>query len=1471
VEDNDPEMELTLNLHTTLSCYKIATMQDDFSELEKNRSLNDTTAKLSCLLSCVTQMPTPREHVEQIRSCKFSIGQEDNPLIEDLHQAVKRLSAELYTKDVHFLMELIQNAEDNYYPPNVEPSLEFFITSRDITAVGAPATLLVFYNEMGFTSSNIESLCSVGRSTKKGKKQGSYIGEKGIGFKSVFLVMRQPYIFSNGYQIRFNEVPPMDTKIGYIVPEWVDEKPKIKDILEVYGGKHRTNTKLPNTIIILPLRPEKVEAVKYQLAKIHPEVILFMSKIKKLSILGDKKNFDNTISVSKEAIFQTLKDKQSETFILHLSSKENPKSSKPNGKCSYYMWKQKFPVKTQNKVEGREEVDNWVITLAFPRQERVTTRNKMGTGIYAFLPTEMVTGFPFIIQADFLLVSSRESITWDNTWNKGILDCIPSAFCSAFLFFVKNLAPASSRSYCCDKYLPINDPCYPELKRVRDAIRTKLKTQEVILCEHQFCTPLQARRILPAFRNILQKATDQCGLQKPSALWSSGVFVVHPCMDNSPSLEFLGVQYISYEWYSQCIQTPGFVAGLSEDLYVQVLWFLAEYWERGVSTNIHLFLLFKYECNGYLPSVGWTTLSDLSSSKGLKIYFSARVEDIGWLTRWNNELGDATNCKFMPKDTQMAMKKLCYNQCTSLHTWLKHYPKIVELSVSDFIKKVIEKAKASTSKEFVIRVTQLLHFSSENNYISSIEMANVCLQLPLVNDSGCIISTCEVKLVPAAIGNWAKLMGKNPWTAQGFVTLSPAYMNPPRCAGGLKGGQEEDIKFFMNNELQAKDIPHLRPPNAMLPGFSFPIGVEKALLLLEWIQNLTMNMKVSLPTEFKRSIVEGKWLKTYRGYQSPNMSFLLDAQWFTGGVELNDLYFIDSAFYKKPMADFRDALQELGVIVEYGKGCEVVYQHLQMHTDFKAITRLYKYLQRLKWTPSDRNSVKVWVPVDGGNGGEWKDAEMCVVHDDNGLFHERLEILENTYEAALLPYFSTHLGVPLGPKVEDYCNLWLHWIVHNHSVTGQECCSVWRNFLMHWSKYSSTIRLHLGTDSLKLPTCTNNGQIELCAPNETFVPDDLRLKELFQIESSRTKFAWYPNPSDPQIQLDLLFSIYNSLGARNISQGVEKNEVSVSKDNVLHKLRLGKRLFKKGLYRIVLGYLAHHTHKLSPDKRHEIMRTLLESSAYEVTMPFMVVYSVSLMREDGQTETIEATTYSPVHWEKHKKRILMHKSDGRNKRAKVSLATNFAETISRGLLPEYPSLVAGLSEMLKFGYILGFDEDVVNPMPQYKNFLLFEEDENFLSPFFQESNEDHVREQFSPEGWEKRLHVFQQAMDNMKEPASNSMKMKLVKLLFPSATPDKQHPKSCSGIHLMKVLGDACLKMLIASEVLGACDDETGEVMSFKLDNLISEEVLELGKCFGQGGNTNQAPSAAAVQECDFEMLKAIAGAATLRFYEAEV
>jgi hypothetical protein len=126
----------------------------------------------------------PYDFIERIRREKFGIGlnlsTEGQHLTDQLKSLVgrslERLSKELYNTDMHFVLELIQNADDNQY--DTKPSLIFVIDSNIIN---------IYNNELGFEESHIQALCDIGKSTK-GKHQQGYIGQKGIGFKSVFTV-----------------------------------------------------------------------------------------------------------------------------------------------------------------------------------------------------------------------------------------------------------------------------------------------------------------------------------------------------------------------------------------------------------------------------------------------------------------------------------------------------------------------------------------------------------------------------------------------------------------------------------------------------------------------------------------------------------------------------------------------------------------------------------------------------------------------------------------------------------------------------------------------------------------------------------------------------------------------------------------------------------------------------------------------------------------------------------------------------------------------------------------------------------------------------------------------------------------------------------------------------------------------------------------------------------------------------------
>ncbi|KAH7202459.1 hypothetical protein DER44DRAFT_669606 [Fusarium oxysporum] len=119
------------------------------------------------------------------------------------------LSSQLYTKSTHFLLELIQNADDNTYT----------CTSPTLSFSYKPGSLRVDCNEEGFTAENVEAICSINKSTKSGKTSyGEYIGEKGIGFKSVFKIADVVWISSGEFTFKFDKAKCL----GMVTPIWAD-------------------------------------------------------------------------------------------------------------------------------------------------------------------------------------------------------------------------------------------------------------------------------------------------------------------------------------------------------------------------------------------------------------------------------------------------------------------------------------------------------------------------------------------------------------------------------------------------------------------------------------------------------------------------------------------------------------------------------------------------------------------------------------------------------------------------------------------------------------------------------------------------------------------------------------------------------------------------------------------------------------------------------------------------------------------------------------------------------------------------------------------------------------------------------------------------------------------------------------------------------------------------------------------------
>ncbi|KAI3791107.1 hypothetical protein L2E82_04713 [Cichorium intybus] len=316
-----------------------------------------------------------------------------------LGRALHCLSQELYSQDSHFLLELVQNADDNVYPCEVEPTLTFILQEGGV---------VVLNNEKGFSVENIKALCDVGNSTKKEPSAG-YIGKKGIGFKSVFRVTDAPEIHSNGFHIKFDI---SDGQIGFVLPTII---PPCN--IDYFTKLISTNTqKNWNTCIVLPFKSKKhepfsVENLISMFSDLHPSLLLFLHRLKCIKFRNLLN--DSLIIMRKEIVGDG---------IVNVSFGEQ--------KMTWFVKSSKLQ---SNHI--RHDVKTTEISIALMLEN---SDDEIGNYIpkldhqpvFAFLPLRSY-GLKFIIQADFILPSSREEVDGDSPWNQWLLSEFPNLFVSA--------------------------------------------------------------------------------------------------------------------------------------------------------------------------------------------------------------------------------------------------------------------------------------------------------------------------------------------------------------------------------------------------------------------------------------------------------------------------------------------------------------------------------------------------------------------------------------------------------------------------------------------------------------------------------------------------------------------------------------------------------------------------------------------------------------------------------------------------------------------------------------------------------------------------------------------------------------------------------------------------------------------------------------------------------------------------------
>jgi hypothetical protein len=243
----------------------------------------------------------------------------------------------------HFVLECIQNADDNDYTAGLEPFLRLSASSQLIQ---------LDCNEIGFKEKHVRALCSVGASTKsKQKTTGGhvgYIGEKGIGFKSVFKVAEVVYVYSPPYSFKFDK----RQELGMITPFWVPE------------GEVRTTLKddFQTAFLLLPKAKETYASRLEDFVAISPTLLLFLRKLRRLEL--------NIIGLPSEAmatsIHKTLTSKMLENGRVAILTERDEIASKIVKEEKYYMFKQVLEIPGDVKEDRREGVKTTELALAFP-------------------------------------------------------------------------------------------------------------------------------------------------------------------------------------------------------------------------------------------------------------------------------------------------------------------------------------------------------------------------------------------------------------------------------------------------------------------------------------------------------------------------------------------------------------------------------------------------------------------------------------------------------------------------------------------------------------------------------------------------------------------------------------------------------------------------------------------------------------------------------------------------------------------------------------------------------------------------------------------------------------------------------------------------------------------------------------------------------------------------------------------------
>ncbi len=308
------------------------------------------------------------------------------------------LSQRQYADPRHFLLELLQNAEDALARRPVEPPVAERGVTFDLTA----NSLCLRHFGDPFNRADVESICDFDESTKG--VEG--IGRFGLGFKSVYRFTDRPEVHSG----------PEDFVIrNYVWPESAEAVPR---------EGHET-------VILLPRKSESTDwgSLADGLPKmLSGPYLLFLRHIESVRWSASDGSAAEYLRESEEV--EAGGTDAGIRRVTLINGNARPGAARDEDWLIFER-----PVCHEGRAAGRVEIAFAIDSETRGNDKEFPIRSLRRSPLYAFFPTDKETHLGFHVQGPYNTTPARDNVEWPDSWNAHLVSETASLLRSALGWF----------------------------------------------------------------------------------------------------------------------------------------------------------------------------------------------------------------------------------------------------------------------------------------------------------------------------------------------------------------------------------------------------------------------------------------------------------------------------------------------------------------------------------------------------------------------------------------------------------------------------------------------------------------------------------------------------------------------------------------------------------------------------------------------------------------------------------------------------------------------------------------------------------------------------------------------------------------------------------------------------------------------------------------------------------------------------